>query len=394
MSERLRCTDCPKERRLSIDELVDATQSSLIITALFPTSVHGVKLAPPSRPPVVSVIIPLYNHELYIGEAIESVLNSSIKDVEILIVDDGSSDRSVEVVNRFKTPRLKLFTQRNMGAHEAINRGASLSSSPWIAILNSDDRFRGGKLERHLQLHAENPDLEASASRVRYIYENGEPVPAEGYLAWRYSEAKKKYEQSSSLWISLIKTNHLVTTSSLFMKKAILQEIGGIPPLRYNHDWFLFLTLAARKRFEILEEELVDYRRHQANTITEDENRARVESLFVAEWHLHSMFSQRPLSIDMSEAMNAFHARPWVSYRLLLFLALWRQCNDNDLIKACALFSSRDNPTMAQALSLVEEDLGTLRYKMAIKRCLGTKWPRWADKAFKAWKRINRMRFR
>ncbi|MBI5248897.1 MAG: glycosyltransferase family 2 protein, partial [Desulfomonile tiedjei] len=177
-------------------------------------------IGPSEKKPLVSVVIPSYNHELYVRAAIESVLDSSVKNFEILVVDDGSTDQSVKIVNEMKDPRLKLFTQKNMGAHEAINRGVSLAAAPWIAILNSDDRFHPRKLEMHLELHASNPHLEASASRVRYIYEDGKPVPSDGYLAWRYGEAKRSYSGGKSLWISLIQTNHLVTTSSLFIGKA------------------------------------------------------------------------------------------------------------------------------------------------------------------------------
>jgi glycosyltransferase involved in cell wall biosynthesis len=346
---------------------------------------------PSGKKPLVSIIIPLYNHESYVREAIESVLASSVKDFEILVVDDGSTDRSVEVVKRIEAPCLKLFTQKNMGAHQAINRGVSLATAPWIAILNSDDRFHQRKLERHIEFHTDNPDLEASASRVRYICEMGNPVPANGYLNWRYAAAKERHLTSSSLWLSLMKTNHLVTTSSLFINKVAFQEIGGVPPLRYNHDWFVFLTLAARKRFRILEEELVDYRRHYANTITEDEERARIEALFVAEWHLNRIFSEQPSSVDVVEAMNAIHNRAWVGYRLLLFLSLWRQYSGNDIIRACSMFASGDNPAMLYAIQLMREEFGTLNPKIAIKKYLGSSWLRWADKGIAIWSWLNRL---
>ena len=141
---------------------------------------------PEKKLPQVSVIIPSYNHERYVGEAIESVLAQSMGDFEIIVVDDGSSDGSVDVVRQFKDARIRIFVQSNSGAHNAMNRGATLASAQWIAFLNSDDKFHPNKLERHLCAHKDDPSLEASASRVRYITETGEPVMKDGYLAMRY----------------------------------------------------------------------------------------------------------------------------------------------------------------------------------------------------------------
>ncbi len=71
----------------------------------------------------ISIIIPSYNHDKYIGNAINSVLNQSIEDWELIIVDDGSTDNSLETIKRFSDPRIHLFCQANSGAHSAINLG-------------------------------------------------------------------------------------------------------------------------------------------------------------------------------------------------------------------------------------------------------------------------------
>ena len=190
--------------------------------------------------PLVSVVIPSYNHEKYIGEAIISVLHSSVPDFEIIIVDDGSVDNSIDVITRFEDPRITLIRQSNMGAHDAINRGVAHASAPWIAILNSDDRFHHLKLQRHLEYHEKNPDLEASASMVRYISESGACFDLHGYLNSRYRQLQDLRHRDLSLKDSLLIANHLITTSALFVSKEGFSDIGGFVPLRYVHDWFSF----------------------------------------------------------------------------------------------------------------------------------------------------------
>jgi glycosyltransferase involved in cell wall biosynthesis len=306
--------------------------------------------------PVVSVIVPSYNHEAFIEEAIESALNSSLQDLEVIVVDDGSTDGSVERIQRIRDHRVKWFVQANCGAHNAINRGAELAGGEFIAILNSDDRFHREKLARHLAVHRLNPDLEASASRVRYVLQNGAPVGESSYFSKRYEKVKAVYLSHGSLFSSLLAVNHLITTSSLFMRRDVFREIGGLVPLRYVHDWFMFLSLAARARFFIIEEALVDYRRHPGNTVVQDDDMGRVEDNFVLEWHLFNQFSSESALITLPEATRLLENNKRVNFTLLYIFQLWREMNRNDLTKTLALFEDRGNPLLEYARKIIEQE--------------------------------------
>ncbi|MEI8182896.1 MAG: glycosyltransferase [Desulfomonile sp.] len=329
--------------------------------------------------PLVSVVMPSYNHERYVGEAIESVLAQSVDDFEIIIIDDGSSDGSVNVVKKFSDTRIRLYVQNNQGAHNALNRGATLASAPWIVILNSDDRFHPDKLEKHLEVHARHPNLDASVSRVRYITEGGDPVNKYGYLAVRYEQCKQVRLEHDSLFASLLVVNHLITTSCLFINREVFQTIGGFIPLRYVHDWFMFLTLAARGRLHVIEEELTDYRRHRGNTIVEDDDRGRVEDNFVLEWQVyHAIKSEQPL-ITLEQALRILCQNKRINYRLIFLFELWRQINDNDLEKATVIFAEQNNSLLNYALQLLRSDKGARDIFTAFKRGLGSRWWSVAD---------------
>lgn len=329
--------------------------------------------------PVVSVIIPSYNHERYVGEAIESVLAQSVSDFEIVVVDDGSSDDSVNVVKKFHDNRIRLFSQNNKGAHQALNRGVSLASAPWTAILNSDDRFRSDKLEKHLALHVAHPEWEASACRVRYIAETGAGAKRDGYLATRYEKYKRVAKDHDSLFVSLLKVNHLITTSSLFMRRETLRAIGGFIPLKYVHDWFMFLTLARRGHFHVIEEELTDYRRHSGNTIVENDERGRIEDNFVIEWQIHEALKSGEPPLDLEEVLSVVTKNRRVNYRLILLFQLWRQLNRCDLKEASRIFGEKDNPVLNRAFDLLRRDRGIFDILTAVKRTLGHAWPSLAD---------------
>ncbi|MGL5807314.1 MAG: glycosyltransferase family 2 protein [Xenococcaceae cyanobacterium] len=120
-----------------------------------------------------SVIIPVYKVEKYIAETINSVLNQTYQDFELIIVDDGSPDRSVEICQQFKDPRLKIIRQKNQGVCAARNTGISHATGQYLAFLDGDDLWLPQKLEKHLKHLESSPDVGVSFSRSAFIDECG-----------------------------------------------------------------------------------------------------------------------------------------------------------------------------------------------------------------------------
>lgn len=114
----------------------------------------------------VSVIIPVYNREAYVAEAICSVLDQTVPPTEVIVVDDGSCDRSAEIVQAFGGP-VRYMAQPNSGAAVARNRGVDLSTGDLLAFLDSDDRWLPDKLERQLAALEAQPDLAMVFGHVR-----------------------------------------------------------------------------------------------------------------------------------------------------------------------------------------------------------------------------------
>jgi glycosyltransferase involved in cell wall biosynthesis len=113
----------------------------------------------------VSVVIPVYNGERYVGEAIESVLRQSEPPAEVLVVDDGSVDKSAAVVRAFH-PKVKYCMQENLGAAAARNTGVGLTTGYFLAFLDADDRWHPDKLKIQLSAFEQRPDLDMVFCRV------------------------------------------------------------------------------------------------------------------------------------------------------------------------------------------------------------------------------------
>ena len=100
---------------------------------------------------LVSVVMPAYNSEKYIAESIESVLNQTFKNFEIIVVDDGSTDNTRKIISDYKDNRIRYYYQENLGSGAARNLGLSNSRGNWIAFLDSDDLWNPVKLEEQLK---------------------------------------------------------------------------------------------------------------------------------------------------------------------------------------------------------------------------------------------------
>lgn len=223
---------------------------------------------PISASPLVSVVIPSYNHERFLQDAMHSVLSQEGVDLELIIIDDGSKDRSWEIIEAASRvdPRVKARVQSNEGAHSAINAGLSQCRGKFVAILNSDDRFLPGRLATLVDLA--NTGLDFVATGLRVI--DGESAPiTEGPWIDEYARMRAT-AHSTGLWNALLERNFTVSTSNFFFRRSLLEEVGPIRPLRYNMDWDWALRAYERapRRFAWRDDlVLFEYRIHGANTI-------------------------------------------------------------------------------------------------------------------------------
>jgi glycosyltransferase involved in cell wall biosynthesis len=222
--------------------------------------------------PLVSVIIPAYNHEKFIGAAVDSVLTQSVADLELIVVDDGSTDSTGRIVQSYADPRLRYYHQENADAYNTINRGLELAVGRYIAILNSDDVYLPNRLERLLAVHEES-SAACLFSDVLPIDDGGE-VFADPQFGWNLWHRKNRdfYFACGDLYTAFLKGNFMVTTSNLFMTAAAAERVGTFAPLRYLHDYdYIFRMMLAFPGgvSYLADEQLLQYRIHGGNTLGE-----------------------------------------------------------------------------------------------------------------------------
>jgi glycosyltransferase involved in cell wall biosynthesis len=220
--------------------------------------------------PDISVIIPAYNHEAYIGPAIESVLGQTFGDFELIVINDGSTDRTGAVMRGFSDPRLTCLDQPNQDAFNTLNRGLGLARGRFVAILNSDDLYAPTRLER-LRRECLETGAECVFTDVQPVDAAGRPIldPAHGWNVW-HQRNRNHYFACNDLYTGFLRGNFLVTTSNLFLTADAARRVGPFAAYRFLHDYdYMFRVLLAcpGKVVYLRDERLLFYRIHGGNTL-------------------------------------------------------------------------------------------------------------------------------
>jgi hypothetical protein len=223
--------------------------------------------------PLVSVVMPAYGHERFVGRAIESVLGQTLEDWELIVIDDDSPDGTWGEIQRFRDPRISVARHVfNRGAHATLNEGLARARGRYIAILNSDDVYHARRLER-LVSYLEGNDLDLVGSEVRLIDADGALIDDQGHewIAW-YRGQLDLLRSSAEIADALLAGNVFVTTSNFLFRHGLAARLAGFANLRYAHDYAFLLAAITHGNAAVAiltGEPLLDYRWHGTNTIRE-----------------------------------------------------------------------------------------------------------------------------
>ena len=219
-----------------------------------------------TKRPLVSVIIPCYNGEKFISEAIESVLNQTYQNFEIIVVDDGSTDSSKSVIEPFlKDPRIKLIEHgQNMGIPVARNTGIKMSKGEFVAFLDQDDLWLPEKLERQIAL------FEHSPPDVGLVFSNINTVDSDGvikeYKSMRHIPSHIN-ELAPQEVLKAVFLHNFIPMITVLVRRACFDTVGLLDEsLKGGCDDYDFcLRLAAKYKVKYLDVPLALHRIHEAN---------------------------------------------------------------------------------------------------------------------------------
>ncbi len=206
----------------------------------------------------VSVVIPTYNRAAYIGDAIESALNQTRVPDEILVIDDGSTDNTPEVLSQFDAP-VTVIRQHNRGRSAARNVGLSQATGDAVLFLDSDDLLMPDCVERLADTLEEHPEVGVAYSDAYLCDSDAEPLA-------RYSEAMPGVRPSGKVLGDLARRNFLTIAS--MARSNCLDGIEFEVGMEHAEDYDFWRRLAARCKFQYVNKPLLRYRLHEGMTVS------------------------------------------------------------------------------------------------------------------------------
>lgn len=230
--------------------------------------------------PKVSVLIPAYNHERYISDTINSVLDQTFTDFELLIYDDCSTDNTAEIIKSFSDKRITaIFPDKNSGTVAALNHLLKMAKGEYIAVLGSDDMWTPEKLQLQLEVMENNPSMAACFSNAEIIDKDSHTITQSNIFPiniFNYNNS----DRASILCDFFIGGNRLCHSSAL-IRADVHKQIGFYnPAYRQLHDFDLWVRLLLDYKIHILDSKLVRYRFVQSSDNVSHSNTANDNRLF------------------------------------------------------------------------------------------------------------------
>jgi glycosyltransferase involved in cell wall biosynthesis len=207
-----------------------------------------------AQTPAISVLMPVYNAERYVAEAVGSILNQTFTDFEFIIINDGSTDRSLEILQRYaeQDSRIRLISRENRGLVKTLNEGLALAIAPLIARMDADDVAYPNRFAVQKKFLDENPDYVCVGGRIRVIDEKGRFLTI--------ASTKIGHDQ---IELSALQGVTPICHPTALIKKVSLEAVGNYHECDYPaEDLALFLNLCEQGKLDNVNEVILNYRVH------------------------------------------------------------------------------------------------------------------------------------
>jgi glycosyltransferase involved in cell wall biosynthesis len=212
--------------------------------------------------PLITVLVDTYNHERYIEQAVVSVLEQNVPStfMEVLVVDDGSTDSTAEIAHRFE-PRVRVLRKENGGQASAFNTGLAEAHGEIVAFLDGDDWWMPGKLAAAIEVLEKSPVLAAVGHGFYQVHEDGTPIATVSLKSACHADLSSVDAARAAR-----KVRHFLGGSMICVRSGILKRMGPIPEgLIFSADAFVFSAALALGGALVLEKPLCCYRLHSEN---------------------------------------------------------------------------------------------------------------------------------
>ena len=213
-----------------------------------------------SNQPLVSVVIPCYNHESFVQDSIQSVIDQTYQNIELIIIDDGSKDGSVEKIQEMipacqeRFIRFEFRHRPNKGLSATLNEALEWCEGKYFSALASDDIVLKNKIDIQTKHMEENPKTTAVFGSANYIDENNN------------IKILAKLKQQEYFFDKIFLNECQFYAPTQLMRKSVLDEVGGYDPDILVEDWYMWLKMAEKGSVYCLSDTFANYRIHSSNT--------------------------------------------------------------------------------------------------------------------------------
>jgi len=210
--------------------------------------------------PLVSVIIPLYNAEKYIKQSIDSILDQTYKNIEIIVIDDGSSDRSEDIVRSINSDKIRfLKNEQNLGVSATRNKGIEIARGKYIALMDADDISECTRIEKQVRFLEKNSDFGLVSSHFESFRE---------YLVGTKKRVRKLPIDPEMIHANLLFSNAVCCPATMIRKDVLNKyQLQFDTSLRMAEDFDLWRRLSFVTKIGNIDEPLLCYRKHKSNSI-------------------------------------------------------------------------------------------------------------------------------
>ncbi len=205
--------------------------------------------------PLVSIIVPSYNHEKYIQKTIESIVNQKYKNIELIVIDDGSKDSSIQIIKKLsKLHEFKFIHRPNKGLSATLNEGIKLSKGKYWCVCASDDVLKLDKIDIQVDFMEKNTEYGMCYGKVILVNDNGNETPLD-------------IKHSNGGWIfdDLIMGRFWIPAMSNMIRRCVFSDVGIFDENLKVEDWDMWVRIANKYQIGYIDDYLAYYRQHESN---------------------------------------------------------------------------------------------------------------------------------
>ena len=258
----------------------------------------------------ISILLPVYNCELYIRECVESILTNSHTKFELIIINDGSKDNTHQIINSYEDPRIKYFKKVNSGLIETLNYGLKKCSYPIVMRMDGDDIISHNKIENQLSYFKKNGSILAGTSGYLIDSLGNKTAPID--LPTKHNEILKSMLKMSP---------SLIHPSVMFYKDTVLKVGGYNSNFKHAEDFDLFLRLSKIGKISNMSERLIYLRKHENNISllnAEEQIKNTIISKDIYKHNNDYLVNKSTYSKFRQKIENSFFNRIYIKVHLLI----------------------------------------------------------------------------